>query len=108
MIISVAAGKDAAVSIDRYLRDVDLREGRAIRIKRLHEVPKESPKKRVGASMDEKAAVAEAKRCFNCGVCAEGIEEGLQPACVKACPSHCIYFGNIYEITQKLGRNKIR
>ncbi len=28
----------------------------------------------------------------------------LPPACVAACPSHCIYFGDIKEITERLGK----
>jgi Fe-S-cluster-containing dehydrogenase component len=29
-----------------------------------------------------------------CDVCAERLDKGLKPACVTACPSHCIYFGD--------------
>lgn len=37
---------------------------------------------------DEEKKVAE-----KCDLCAERIDRGLKPACVDACPSHCIQFG---------------
>jgi heterodisulfide reductase subunit A len=97
VIAAVAAGKEAAISIDRYLRGVDLKEGRPAPVKRVKEVSKEGvetkarqamptldPDKResfaeVELGFDEKAAIEEAKRCLNCGVCSECME------CVKAC-----------------------
>jgi heterodisulfide reductase subunit A len=97
VIAAVAAGKEAATSIDRYLRGVDLKEGRPAPVKRVKEVSKEgveakarqamptlAPGKREGFTevelgFDEKAAIEEAKRCLNCGVCSECME------CVKAC-----------------------
>ena len=42
-----------------------------------------------------------------CDLCAERLDRGLQPACVAACPSHCIYFGDINEITERLGKEKL-
>ena len=39
-----------------------------------------------------------------CDLCVERIERGLQPACVAACPSHCIYFGDTSYITEQLGK----
>jgi heterodisulfide reductase subunit A len=97
VIASVAAGKEAAISIDRYLRGVDLKEGRPIPRERVKEVPKAGVeaksrpamplldiKKREGFAevelgFDEKTAMEEAKRCLNCGVCSECME------CLKAC-----------------------
>ncbi len=102
VIAAVAAGKEAAISIDRYLRGVDLKEGRPAPIKRVKEVSKEGVeakarqamptlelKKRKGFAevelgFDEKAAIEEAKRCLNCGVCSECLE------CVKACQAGAI------------------
>jgi len=97
VIAAIAAGKESAISIDRYLRGIDLKEGRPPTIKRVKEVSKEGvetkarqamptldPGKResfaeVELGFDEKAAIEEAKRCLNCGVCSECME------CVKAC-----------------------
>ncbi|MDH5695707.1 MAG: FAD-dependent oxidoreductase, partial [Dehalococcoidia bacterium] len=102
VIAAVAAGKEAAISMDRYLRGVDLKEGRPKPIKRVKEVSKEGVeararqvmptldlKKREGfieveLGFDEKAAIEEAKRCLNCGVCSECLE------CVKACQAGSI------------------
>ena len=102
VIAAVAAGKEVAISIDRYLRGVDLKEGRPTPIKRVKEVSKEGveakarqamprldPEKRGGFAevelgFDEKAAIDEAKRCLNCGVCSECME------CIKACEPEAI------------------
>jgi len=97
VIAVMAAGKEAAISIERYLEGVDLKEGRPTPIKRVKEVSKEGveikarstmptlePEKRkdfaeVELGLDEKTAIEEAKRCLNCGVCSECME------CVKVC-----------------------
>jgi len=102
VIAAIAGGKEAAISIDRYLRGVDLKEGRPIPIKRVKEVSKDGveararqampildPEKREGFTevelgFDEKAAIEEAKRCLNCGVCSECME------CIKACQAGAI------------------
>jgi len=103
VIAAVAAGKEAAISIDRHLRGVDLKEGRPEPVKKAEEVskkgvePKARPKmptldadKREGfveveLGYDEKTAVAEAQRCLNCGVCSECME------CIKACQANAIF-----------------
>jgi len=100
---AIAIGKEAAISIDRYLRGVDLREGRSTAAKVLHQVTKGGSSSRITSINDQKTAIAEANRCFNCGVCAGALERGLQTACVNACPSHCIYYRDIWEITPKTG-----
>jgi len=51
---------------------------------------------------DEEKGLAE-----KCDLCVERIERGLQPACVAACPSHCIYFGDISRITEQLGKQEL-
>ena len=101
VIGAIATGKEAAVSIHRYLRGVDLREGRTIAANVLHGVIEAEGMSRVTAIADEKGAIGEAKRCLNCGVCVEALENRLQPACVNACPSHCIYYRDIWELTPK-------
>lgn len=99
-IEAVAIGKEAAKSIDRYLRKVDLIEGREeilIPIEDI-EVDEASIKMRYAPIMrtlsmnkrkttfnevelgfKETAAVAEANRCLSCGICCECEK------CVEAC-----------------------
>ena len=103
VIGAIAAGKEAAESIDRYLSGADLQEGRPKQITRVKEVSKEGvqPKPRVDMPMldlkqrdgsfaevelgfDEKTAIEEAKRCLNCAACSECLE------CVKACEALAI------------------
>jgi len=97
VIAAVAAGKEAAISIDRHLRGVDLKEGRPIPRERVKDIPKEGVQAKLRQDMptlnvskregfaevelgfDEKAAIEEAKRCLNCGVCSECME------CLNAC-----------------------
>ena len=111
VITAIAAGKEAALSIDRYLRGLDLTEGRPATAKRMAEVSKGSvikrnrlsmpvlePRERVGSfaevtlGLDERAAIEEARYCFSCGVCMGKLDVGILPACAAACPSHCISF----------------
>ncbi len=42
-----------------------------------------------------------------CDLCAERLDMSLPPACAAACPGHCIYFGDINEITARLGKEKL-
>lgn len=42
-----------------------------------------------------------------CDLCVARLDRGLPPACVAACPSHCIHFGDTKEITEKLGAKKL-
>ncbi len=103
VIAAIAAGKEAAESIDRYLEGTDLRQGRPKQIIRVREVSKEGavekarpvmsvlePEKRVGSFLevdlgfDEKTAIEEAKRCLNCAACSECLE------CVKVCDAKAI------------------
>lgn len=88
VISAIGAGKEAAVSISRYLQGIDLREGRVQstgKKERLsHEeiekrarivVPLMEREKRIGsfgeveAGLDALTAIQEAKRCLHCGVC---------------------------------------
>jgi heterodisulfide reductase subunit A len=102
VIAAVAAGKEAAISIDRHLRGVDLKEGRPKPVKKVEEVSKKGVKEKARPVMptldvakrdsfaevelgyDEKTAVEEALRCLNCGVCSECLE------CIKACQANSI------------------
>jgi len=109
---AVAAGKEAAISIDRFLSGVDIREGRPAAKEKVKEVSKEGvevkeraamptlePEKReafteVELGFDEETAIEEAKRCLNCGVCSECLE------CVKACQPGAINHEMEEEITE--------
>lgn len=98
----VAAGKQAAISIERYLNGEDMEEGRPVPKKRVQEINKKGvekeerqqmpvlpPEERKGFAevelgFSEEAAIAEASRCLNCGVCSECL------ACVDACERQAI------------------
>jgi heterodisulfide reductase subunit A len=103
VIGAIAAGKETAESIGRYLSGTDLRQGRPQQISRVKEVSKEGVQQKaravvpmldlkqrkgsfaeVEAGFDEKTAIEEAKRCLNCAVCSECLE------CVKACEAEAI------------------
>jgi len=104
-IDAVAAGKEAAVSIDRYLRGEDLSAGRQPSIpeksrfadiydgqpKALREtmamIPLEERRKtfsEVKKGFTEEEAKREALRCLNCGLCSECLQ------CVDVCKAEAI------------------
>jgi DMSO reductase iron-sulfur subunit len=80
VITAIAAGKEAAISIDRYLDGKELKDGRRSPIirKALHGLKSLCPpmldlKERKGFSevmlgFDESTAVEQANRCVNCGI----------------------------------------
>lgn len=104
IIGAIAAGKEAAISIERYLEGVDLKEGRPTPVKQVQEIATEGveirarsampvlkPEQRSGfaeveTGFDEQMAIEEAQRCLNCGVCSDCRE------CVKACEPKAIDF----------------
>ena len=51
---------------------------------------------------DEERGVAQ-----KCDLCVGRLDAGLAPACVAACPSHCICFGDITEVTEKIGKQRL-
>jgi heterodisulfide reductase subunit A-like polyferredoxin len=101
VVEAVAAGKEAAISIDRFVRGADLREGRqkkwdpvpyadvlkgeavseADRMKMPHLTPQDRMTNfnEVQLGFDEDRAKKEAERCLSCGICSECYQ------CVKAC-----------------------
>jgi heterodisulfide reductase subunit A-like polyferredoxin len=104
VIGAIAAGKEAAISIERYLSGMGLKKGRSIKFRLLNGAPLVAASvNRVVDIADEQVAIAEAMRCFNCGTCGEALETGFQTACIGACPAHCIYFRDVWEITPKTG-----
>ncbi len=107
VIQAVGAGKKAAESIDRFLNNKDMLQGRfedsikplpedmlpstLDKEKKKRAMPDELPVTQrsrnfteVEGGIPEEAAIAEAERCLNCALCSECLE------CVKACEQSCI------------------
>ena len=51
---------------------------------------------------DEERGIAQ-----KCDLCVARLDKGLPPSCVDACPSHCIYFGDIKEVAERIGRQRL-
>ncbi len=104
-IEAVAAGKEAAISIDRYLRGQDLNEGREkpkLEKARFEEIYADQPKAsrermemlppeerqktfgEVKKGFTEEQAKREALRCLNCGLCSECLQ------CVALCKAGAV------------------
>ncbi len=102
---AVGAGKEAAISIHRYLNGQDLREGREPPpwqranvddlLAKAQKIPREkatllSPAERrdsfqeVRLPLTEEDALREAQRCLNCGLCSECLQ------CVSVCKAEAI------------------
>jgi NADPH-dependent glutamate synthase beta subunit-like oxidoreductase len=122
VIEAIADGRQAAISIDRYLSGQNLRLGRDIQLKAIEEpqrgkydrTPRAQmihldPKKRVKnfnevqKGFTKGVTVQEAKRCISCGTC-----------CVQTCPYDVMQFN--HEVTkavkcdlcvEKRGRNEV-
>jgi len=102
VIEAIGAGKEAAVSIDRYINGKDLREGREEKpiiakpdIEGARKKPKvpmrymalkdrENNFKEVELGYSEEEAIEEARRCLDCGGCSECYE------CVRTCEADAI------------------
>ena len=103
VIEAIAAGKEAAISIDRYINKQDLREGRGIKpkiaevslkdVKKKNKVPmrylpleeRKNNFEEVELGYTEEEAIEEARRCLNCGGCSECFE------CVETCEAEAIF-----------------
>jgi len=103
VVEAVSAGKQAAISISRYLQGEDVAAGRPVKYPAertyppIPDIPSEaraisphlpvSDRKgftEVEVAFGEDEALREANRCLNCGVCSECME------CVKACPAEAV------------------
>ncbi len=116
-IAAIAGGREAAISIDRYLRGQDLKDGRQFPLRlpaggKWQPIPKDQPKQtrasmpsipleewvqgfqEICLGLTPEAAQAEAGRCLNCGVCSECWE------CVRACLPGALNHRQIPETTQ--------
>jgi heterodisulfide reductase subunit A-like polyferredoxin len=108
VIEAIEAGKQAAISIDRFIRGVDLRENRDThwppaqnipidgydRIPR-NRMPRLKPAGRrknfceVQPGFTEAQVLAESRRCISCGICSECYR------CVQACKAEAINFKQV-------------
>jgi len=103
VIEAIEAAKQAAISMDRFIRGVDLHEGREKEWKAVEEVrtegydripraqmPRLKPEERlksfdeVQVGFTEEQTVAEARRCVECGICSECYQ------CVKTCKANAV------------------
>lgn len=105
VVEAIGAGREAAISIARYLQGIDLHEGRGIKPPTVEltpegeqKKPRRNPQKRDAAGRirdfaevqdgyEEEEAVAEAHRCLDCGVCSECLQ------CVEACLAKAVNHG---------------
>jgi NADPH-dependent glutamate synthase beta subunit-like oxidoreductase len=100
VVEAIADGREAAVSIDRYIQGLDLRLGRETRLIPVAEppigdyspsgrarTPRLEPRERIKSFEEvdrgytEELAIQEAERCISCGAC-----------CVQACPYDIMQF----------------
>ena len=102
VVEAIADGKQAAISIDRYIRGRDLRFGRSLETRTIENPQKEvynkfdrvqttrlDPQARVKSfeevqqGLTKERVIHEAKRCISCGTC-----------CVQACPYDVMQFNH--------------
>jgi heterodisulfide reductase subunit A len=108
VIEAIAAGKRAAVSIDRFLQGVDLKEGREEDTTKARDIEvaipagtQKTPRsampelnveerrnnyKEVTLGFTREMAIAEAKRCLSCAVCSECRQ--CEAVCLPKCINH--------------------
>jgi len=108
VIEAIEAGKQAAISIDRFICGIDLRENRDTQWQAASNIPTEGydriPRNRmprlkpagrrknfseVQLGFTEAQVLAEARRCISCGVCSECYR------CVEACKAEAINFKQV-------------
>ncbi len=104
VIDAISDGKEAAISIERFLKGDDLKEGRPEKKEAVKDISKEGIEKKARAKMltinaeelatfaevelgyDQETAIKEAGRCLNCGVCSDCRQ------CESACEAKAINF----------------
>lgn len=115
VVKAVNAGKEAAISIDRYLRGEEVAAGRArnwdenladpgdtsavpkaARLQMPHLPPAERRThfREVISPMTEAQAKAEAERCLSCGICSECYQ------CVEACVAHAVIHDDVARVLE--------
>ena len=53
-----------------------------------------------GCPFDVPKFATDTRRVYKCTMCADRVSTGLQPACVKACPTSCLQFGTKADMLQ--------
>jgi NADPH-dependent glutamate synthase beta subunit-like oxidoreductase len=113
VVEAIASGKKAAVSIDRYLRGIDLKAGRDAEVKVLKKPPREGVERRprqaipllpvdqrksnfneIKKGFSEETAEQEERRCMTCGSRAfiKYLEDCMTCyTCERDCPEKAIY-----------------
>jgi len=109
VVEAVASGKEAAESIHRYIKGLDLREGREkewehvkpetagepkharVTVRCLDPEARECNFLEVSFGYDETEARTEAQRCLRCGICSECYQ------CVKACLAKAVDHAQVAE-----------
>ncbi len=108
VIDAIAAGKKAAVSIDRYCQGCDLKKGRADEAVQAADIPvtipadiQKAPRaimpelpvkdrrgnlREVALGLTKEMAIAEAQRCLSCAVCSECRQ--CEVVCLPKCINH--------------------
>ncbi|MFH1940792.1 MAG: FAD-dependent oxidoreductase, partial [bacterium] len=113
IVEAAAQGREAAISIDRYIQGIDLKEEREPRDKEIaelpeevgeriprNELPKRSPEERIKDFLEiengftEEVARKEAARCLDCGICSECMQ------CVETCKAEAIVHDDGEEIVK--------
>ncbi len=102
VVEAIKAGRQAAISIDRFLSGEDMKAGRDVQLQPVDlppgdfvkegrvKMPRLAPAKRkhtfeeVQLGFSEAQALAEAKRCLQCGICSECYR------CVDACMARAV------------------
>jgi len=103
VVEAVAAGREAATSISRFLKGEELTAGRPLKFAENPQYPPVPPIKpeeravnpelpisdrmnfkEVEFALTEDEALREANRCLDCGICSECME------CVRACPAEAV------------------
>ena len=109
VIGAIAGGKEAAISIERYLSGVDLKEGRSpirrveelspepLEVKSRSVMPVRELAKRgsfneIELGFEEQTAIDEARRCWTCSVGPDGATDRntycvMCTECIKTCPN---------------------
>ena len=114
-VAALEAGRQGAISIDRYLQGMDLKEGREPPLKPLTEgnwnpLPKGQSRQlrvtpdilpteewakgfsEIHLGFTQEQAMSEAARCLSCGICSECLQ------CVATCQAQAIDHGQLPEI----------
>jgi NADPH-dependent glutamate synthase beta subunit-like oxidoreductase len=113
VVNAIAAGKEAAISIDRFLKGNDLKEGRPKKTPIVMNLPKEGPEEitrqiptvigikdrsgnfnEVNNGFNEEAMILEARRCVTCGSRPMVLYPEDCAGCLRCefnCPQKCIH-----------------